>query len=37
MVEFENDFYCIAPDLRGYGLTEDKIIDATKRIKRLVR
>ena len=33
MVEFENDFYCIAPDLRGYGLTEDKIIDATRGLR----
>jgi pimeloyl-ACP methyl ester carboxylesterase len=25
-----NDFYCIAPDLRGFGDTEDFLIDATR-------
>ncbi len=25
-----NGFYCIAPDLRGYGWTEDKLINATR-------
>ena len=27
--ELDRDFYCIAPDLRGYGETEPAIVDAT--------
>jgi len=30
MLEFSKEFYCVTPDLRGYGLTEDKIVDATR-------
>jgi len=33
MLAFGKEFYCITPDLRGYGLTEDKVIDATKGCK----
>lgn len=29
MLKMSPDFRCIAPDLRGYGDTEDKLIDAT--------
>lgn len=29
ILALSNKFYGIAPDLRGYGLTEDKVIDAT--------
>lgn len=30
ILALEGSFFAIAPDLRGYGLTEDKIIDATQ-------
>ena len=31
MLELSSDYYCIAPDLRGYGQTDrNKIIDATR-------
>lgn len=30
MLKMNADNYCIAPDLRGYGDTEDKLIDATR-------
>ncbi len=33
MLAFGKEFYCVTPDLRGYGLTEDKVIDATKGCK----
>ena len=30
MLSMAEDYYCLAPDLRGYGATEDLPIDATK-------
>ena len=30
MLRMPSRFHCIAPDLRGFGLTDDKVIDATK-------
>ncbi len=36
MLNMPKEFYCIAPDLRGYGDTEDKLIDATRGARGLV-
>lgn len=33
MKALSDKYYCIAPDLRGFGQTEDQIIDATKGIE----
>jgi len=33
IVDLSEEFFGIAPDLRGYGLTEDKVIDATRGAK----
>ncbi len=33
MLEFSDDYFCIAPDLRGFGDTEEKLIDATRGIQ----
>jgi len=30
MVDLSDQFFCFAPDLRGYGQTEDKVVDATR-------
>ncbi len=30
MLALADSYYCVAPDLRGYGDTEDKLIDATR-------
>ncbi|NGP89535.1 alpha/beta hydrolase [Fodinibius halophilus] len=30
MLEMSENYYCVAPDLRGFGKTEDKLIDATE-------
>lgn len=30
MLPMAEDYYCLAPDLRGYGATEDLPIDATR-------
>lgn len=30
MLAMPKDFYCLAPDLRGYGDSEDKVIDASR-------
>lgn len=32
MLGLADDFYCLAPDLRGFGDTEKKVIDATRGI-----
>ena len=32
MLQFADEYYCIAPDLRGFGDTEKKTIDATRGI-----
>lgn len=33
MLEFSDEYFCVAPDLRGFGQTEDKNIDATRGIQ----
>ncbi len=33
MLQFTDDFYCLAPDMRGFGDTEKKVIGATRGIK----
>lgn len=32
MLEFSENYFCVAPDLRGFGETEKKVIDATQGI-----
>ncbi len=36
MLSLSKDFFCIAPDLRGYGDTEDLPIDATRGVDDMV-
>jgi pimeloyl-ACP methyl ester carboxylesterase len=33
MLGFADNYFCIAPDLRGFGKTQDKLIDATRGIQ----
>lgn len=33
MLSLPDKYYCIAPDIRGYGWTEDKITDATRGVR----
>lgn len=33
MLEYSDNFYCVAPDLRGFGNTEEKLIDATQGVQ----
>lgn len=32
MLQFAENYYCVAPDMRGFGETEKKLIDATRGI-----